>query len=69
MQKEPRNSSFATPMRREASMTLARNRQIIVQEVARMRVVVINPPDPRRSQQHRLRPMLIEPAIDCRLVT
>jgi hypothetical protein len=47
---------------------IARDRQIIVQEISGTRVVGVDPARPRGSEQHGLRPMLIEPAIDCRLV-
>src|SRR5205807_998528 len=42
--------------------------QIIVQKVTGMDIVRVNPADPRGGEQYRLRPMLIEPAVDCRLV-
>ena len=45
-----------------------RDCQIVVEEIAGMGVVGMNAAHPRRGEQHRLRAMLVEPAVDCRLV-
>src|SRR5207302_11275151 len=45
-----------------------RDCKVVVEEIAGMGVVGLNAAHPRRGEQHRLRAMLVEPAVNCRLV-
>ncbi len=63
MQDEPRNSSFFTAARRDASIDVAGDHQVVVEEFRRPRVVGEDAADRRRGDEHRIGPGGGEPGL------
>ena len=67
MHDEPRNRSFSTPTRRDASIRFALDGEVVVDEVRRTRLLGDDPADRCRGEDQRLRPSFRHPILDLRL--
>ena len=68
MQLDPRNTNFSTPVRYAESMTLSWISRLSRMNSRGTRIVGVNPADPRRGHDDRLRARSVEESANRRLL-